>query len=532
MTTMPRITLLAALAAAACATAGGRGSSSRYYQADYARPGPAQFTDDAQRAIIDEAMVHGDRADQAAMAGNLDQSRMENRLSADALVRFVDKFPSDEYRIVLRAQASERYLRAQEFEKAAGQAQKIIDDPEANDVSKAMASRNAAGAWQVVAVNEGRTGKIDPPRLVPADKRGGQEVKPRVPPDPWKRFIEHADRYIALRASDPLSSLPPAEAQKRGGVDAAVLANIAAQVEFGYDNMEDARKRYEFILQTWPSRADILESAVPYYLQTFLVRKDDAGYEAAVVKALGVVKPEAQKSAEAAKAPGAGEEAKKHADLLGRLVTDLEKQQQGSGFTEAGRLLEAGKNAEAAATFEKFANENRDHPDAPAALYNAGVAWERAKDQKKAQAARTSLLERYPDSKMAPQATLAQASALSRQGDNATALKLYQTYLDKWGQGPQRCLALYNLAVGMESTGKKLDAAKQYQTFGREPACLKEDPNNAVKAVYRGGVLFSESKKKADAQEMFKIVAGIQGATDTVAKSQVEDAKERVKKSK
>jgi outer membrane protein assembly factor BamD (BamD/ComL family) len=531
MTHTPRITLLAAMAAAACATAGG-GSASRYYQADYARPGRAQFSDDAQRAIVDEALIHADRADQASMAGNLDQSRAENRLAADALVKFVDTFPSTEYRLVMRAQAAERYLRAQEFEKAAAQAQRVLDDPEARDVSKAIATRYAVASWQTIAIAEGRAGKIDPPRILTVEKRKGQEVRPRVPPDPWKRFIENADRYQQLAKADPQWDPSPAERHKRGAIDTAQLALIAAQVEFGYDNLEDARRRFEAIIQSWPSRAEVMESAVPYFLQTFLLKRDDAGYEAAVARSITAIKPEAAKAAEVAKAPGAGDEAKKGAEILARLLDDLEKQQQGAGFSAAERLLAAEKLAEAGAAFEKFAAENRTHPDAPNALYNAAVAWERAKEPRKAQSARAALLERYPDTRIAPQATLAQASTLTRQGEHAAAQKLYQGYLEKWGKGPQRCLALQNLGVALESMGKKLEAAKNYQWFARDEACLKEDSNNAVKVVYRGAVLFSDTKKKSDALEMFRVVAGIQGATDTVAKSQVEDAKERVKKGK
>ncbi len=531
MTHTPRITVLAALAAAACATGGG-GSGSRYFQADYARPGRAQFADDAQRAVIDEALVRSDRADQAATAGNLDQSRAENRLAAVGFVKFVDTFPSSEYRLVLRAQAAERYLKSQEFERAAGQAQLVIDDPEARDVSKAIASRYAVAAWQTIAIVEGRAGKIDPPRILTVEKRKGQELKPRVPADPWKRFIENADRYQQVAKADPQWDPLPAERQKRGGVDTAQLALIAAQVEFGYDNMEDARRRFEAIIHSWPWRADVMESAVPYLLQTFLLKRDDAGYEAAVAMSLAAVRPEAAKAAEAAKAPGAGDEAKKGAEILARLQNDLEKQQQGAGFSAAERLLAAEKFAEAGAAFEKFAADNRAHPDAPNALYNGAVSWERAKEPRKAQAARAALLERYPDSKIAPQATLAQASTLSKQGEHAAAQKLYQGYLEKWGRGAQRCLALQNLGVTLESMGKKLEAARNYQAFAREEACLKEDPNNSAKVVYRGAVLLTDAKKRNDAREMLRVVAGIQGVTDAVAKSQVEDAKERVKKAK
>lgn len=528
MTPIHRIILLAAMAAA-CATAGG--SASRYYQADYARPGRAQF-DDTQRAIIDEAFIHAERADQAGMAGNLDQSRSENRLAADGFAKFVDTFPNNDYRMVVRADAAERYLRAQEFEKAAAQAQRIVDDPEARDVSKAIALRYATAAWQNIAVTEGRAGKIDPPRILTADKRKGQEPKPRVPPDPWKRFIESADRYQLVAKADPVPVAGAGEQQKRGGVDTAQLALTAAQVEFGYDNLEDARRRLEAIIQTWPSRTDVMESAVPYHLQTFLIKKDDAGYEAAVARDLVVVKALAAKAAQAAKAPGADEDAKKDAEILAKLQADLEKQEKGSGFTAAERLLAADKQAQAGAAFEKFATDNPDHPDAPSALYNSAVAWDKAKEPRKAVAARKVLLERYPDSKIAPQATLAQASALTRQGDHAAAQRLYQGYLEKWGKGEQRCLARQNLGVALEAMGKKLEAAKDYLSFARDEACLKEDPNNAAKVVYHGAVLFSDAKRKADSLEMFRIVAGISGATDTVAKSQVEDAKARVKKAK
>lgn len=528
MNPIPRITLLA-LATAACGTAGG-GSGSRYFQADYARPGRAQFADDAQRAAIDDAIVHGDRADQAAMAGNLDQSRAENRVAADSLARFVELFPGSEYRITLRAQAAERYLRAQDFERAAAQAQGVVDDPEANDASRAIGSRLGLAAWQNVATAQGRAGTIDPPRILTADKRKGQEPKPRIPPGPWKRFIENADRYQKLAKADPLSSLPEAERPKRGGVDTAQLALLAAQVELGYDNMEDARRRFEDAMKTWPSRADLMESAVPYSLQTYLLLKDEAGYEAAVARALAIVKPEAARAAQAAKAPGAGEQVKKDAEVMARLQGDLEKQQQGSGFVAAERLLAAGKNPEAAAAYEAFADANPAHPDAPNALFNAGVAWEKAKELKKAVAVRAALLERYGDSRVAPQATLAQASALTKQGDNAGAQKLYARYLERWGQGAQRCLALQNLGVALESMGKKLEAARNYQSFAREPACLKDDPDNAVSVVYRAAIILGDARKRSEAQEMFRVAAGIQGATGTVARSQVEDAKNRTRK--
>jgi TolA-binding protein len=310
----------------------------------------------------------------------------------------------------------------------------------------------------------------------------------------------------------------------------APMALFAARIEFAYDNMEDARRRFEAVITGWPSRADILDTAVPLYTETYLVKKDEEGFEAAVARMRALVKAEAEKAALAAKAPNATEEQKKDAEELAKLEALLGKQHQGSGFNAAKRLLEAGKNAEAAAAFEKFADENQDNPDVPNAYYNAALGWEKAKEPKKASALRERILKDYPDSKIASQAVLALASTKSRDKDPAGAQKLYQTYLERWPQGAQRCLALYNLAVEVESQGKKLEAAQRYKAFAAEESCLKEDADNSAHVLFHAGGLFVEARKKDEAHAMWRILLGIQGVKDPVALSQVEEAKRLLKK--
>jgi len=58
---------------------------------------------------------------------------------------------------------------------------------------------------------------------------------------------------------------------------------------------------------------------------------------------------------------------------------------------------------------------------------------------------------------------------------------------------------------------------------------VKEDPNNAAKALFLSGKLFTESKQKAKAREAFEATTQVQGVTDVVAKSQMDDARQRLK---
>lgn len=499
---------------AACATTGGGGVAQ---PADRRRPDLPAF-EDAQRAMLRDAYEHARLADEARASGNLDQARAEDRAAADGFARFVETFPSSEWRLVFERVAAERYLLGGKPEAAAAQARKILDDPRAGEPSKAVAARLLAAAWQSAAAAAARDGAIEPLRLLTAAQRKGQELRPRIPPEPWKRFVEAADLYQRLAPQDPAQRLPPEERAAAGVADPGDLALLAAEVEFSFDNLEDARQRLDRIVQTWPGDSDRLAVAVPLYLETFLLLRDDAGFEGAVGRLRPTVRASAREAAEAARAPGAAPEQARRAAVLSKLEEQLD-------YMAAGQLLAAGRFAEAAAGFEAFAAANRASPDAAGALFNAALAWDRAKDPRRANALREQLLREYPEAKVAPQATLSLAASRAREGDHAGAVRLYDRYLQKWPKGPQRCLARFNVGVEVESLGNRLEAAQRYRTFASDKACIAEDPNGAVTTLTHAADLFRRSGRRSDAVEMWKIVATLPGVTDAAAREKVEEAK-------
>ena len=519
-----KLLILLTLAAAGCAAGGG---SLKVYQADYRPPIRADVSEDVEWSMMVDAKIHIDRADNARDSGNLDQYRQECKIAADQFSAFADKFPSSEWRIVARRIAATRYRDAQELPSAAAQAQKMYDDPGATEVTKALGSRLLAAIWQQQAAVEMKEGKIERIKLLVAQQRAGQPLKPHPPAGAWKRYVEAADNYAKYVKADP--TVKPSGETVGGASPPWQIAVTAAQVEYASDNVEDARRRLAAIIETWPGDGEAMDTAVPYYLETFLLKSDDEGYEAELTRLQPMVKAQGEKAASAAKAPDATEEKKKSAEAFARLSESLAKLKEGTGFSVAARLFQAGKNAEAGTAFEKFADENKQNTDAPAALYNAAIAWDKTKDGKRAEALREKLLRTYPDAKVAPQATLAQAAALSRRGDHAGSLKLYGHYLEKWPEAEQRCIALQNVGVEVNQAGNKLEAARRFRTFGSDGKCAKDDPNAAANYLFYAAEFYRTARKKADEKETLRILSEVPGVTDTVAKSAQDEGKRRLK---
>jgi tetratricopeptide (TPR) repeat protein len=512
--------LAAAALAAACATAGGGSgsASTRVKQADHAPLGSPSYpvsslSDEFEISYIKDANNSHARGEEAQRSGNMDQARAEFAAAADGYAAFMDKFPSELYRMPLRMRAAELFMYGQQPQKAAEQAQKVMADPEATAQSKAIGAKLAAEGWLGAANAKVRAGQLDPIRLANADQRRSQPLAPRVPPGEWKNFVDASDRLLeALRPPD----VKPPDASK-GGLPVAQIALIAAEVSYSFDNMEDAQRRFAHIIEKFPAEAEVLVDAVPLYLQTFLFREDEAGYQAAVDR----IRAQVEASFQATNDMKAKAAYAKIQEALGRATAGVQ-------FASAQRLLEQGKPAEAAEAFEKLAADPKGG-DVPNALHNAAVAWDKAQQPEKAAALRQRIVTEFGDSRVAPNNALLLAVHHSKKGQHVESAKMYTEFLAKYPESPNRCVALQNVASELDQAKKAVDAADRYLTFGKDAACAKENPNTTALALYRSGRLFQEARKKAEAKEAYAAAAALQGVTDAVAKSQVEDARRRMK---
>ncbi len=502
-------------------------------------------TDGAELALLKEVFKHIDRALRDQLSGNLDAASAESKVAADGLISFVDKYKNHRLRIGFYRMAVVRYLQAKEWEAAADTAQRMLADPKALPVTMAIAARYGSSAWQMLAVQEMRAGKIPQLRLKPSAARGGEPPSPRPVDRSWKMFVENADIYERNRDADPTSKLTAEERQSQGGTDLGQLQVIAAQVEFGYDNIEDAQKRFGKVIEMHPSRGDLMETAVPYYLDSFKILKDPKGLEAAAAKIEPTIAAEAKKAAEAAAAPGATEEQKKNAASFAKLAGELKEGTKGGEYNQAavvmGKADVAAKEGkpeaatlyrESAALYEKFAAGNKTSPDAPSALFNAAIGHDKARDGKKAVAIREQLLKEYPEAKVAQQTYLLLGSNLAASREYGASVKYNQEYLARWPDSPQRCVALQNLGVALQETKKPAEAAAAYLTFAGDPTCGAEDPNTTARVLYSAAKMQAEAKKTADAKKTMQALVALKGVTDPVARSYQADAKDRLSKMK
>ena len=513
--------LLGILLAVACAGggggAGGRPSSDRYKQADHRTPQAQEIDSDAERAEYIDAITHIAKARDLQTSGDVEGSRNEFRTGGGMLAAIADKYASSDWRIVYRRAAAEYLLQGGDYAGAARAAEAIRQDPEATPPSLALGARIAAGSWQSLANAESRAGRIEPLRLLSATQRKGEPPNPRTPPDPWKRFVDAADSYVANYKADP---------DPRAPSYAPTLGFIAAQVQFAYDNMEEAAKRFDQVLTEFPT-SEQAPDAAQLYLQTFLVRNDQEGYKQALDHVTQVV-DKAMADAKASNDP----QATARAAQLAKVKEQVQADQRQFGFVEAAGLLNAGKEAEAAAAFEKFVKENPESSDAPSALYNAAIAYDRAGDAKKAHEMREQLVTTYPDSKVAGPAMLAMASGRAKANDHAGAAELYGRYLEKWPEGENRCLAMLNIGIEYDQANKSAEAAKRYLDFANDARCTGEDADNTATLLFRAATFFEKAKKQAEYKAALQKLASLQNVKGAVQQSYVAEAKNRLKRMK
>ncbi len=509
-------TLLLALLAGCATTGGGSGGTTRFKQADQKFPPPERdFPNDVERGFVQNINTHHQAGAMAANSGNMDQARAEWGTEAQAMSDFADRFPSNEWSVSFRFNAAKYFLYARQEAQAAEQADKLLLNPDASDVSRAMAAKLAHAAINAVAQARVQAGKLEPVRLALWDQRKATPLNPRPPPGEWKRLVEYADTYVKLSDMDPDNKKAPKDRFLPS--TPAQVATSAAQVKYAFDNMEDARARFARILETWPADTDV--GTAKLYLQTFRALDDQAGLDAALPKL------KAQVAEAAAKATDA-----KTKESLAKGLEQLNMLEVEGAFNQAMRQLDAGQFVQAGAEFEAFVARHGSNPNVPLALFNGAIAYEKANQLDKAAALREQLLAKYPDSKEA-EATMPVLAALrARQGKKDEAIRLYREFVEKYPDSSLRCNAIYNLGATLDETRKPVDAARAYVAFGTDPRCAKGDANSAAKLLYRAGELLEKAGKMPDARKAYQACGEVAGVTDVVGKSHQVEARKRAKR--
>jgi hypothetical protein len=393
-------------------------------------------------------------------------------------------------------------LRAQKWDAAAEAAGAIVADAQASDASRAVGARLEATARIGAANAAVKAGQLEKLDLEPARKDG-----PKVPPPAWKRVVESADAYLARAGADPDGRRANGDRRLSG----PEIALAAAEVQFGYGEYEDARRRIDAAMDRWPADPELLEDAVGLYLATYTARGDQAGYVAATERL------RARAEAQAARAPA---EAKPR---FAKVAEALARDHSSGRFAEGESLLRQEKPAEAAQAFEAAAAESSG-TDVASALHNAALAWDQANEPAKAAQAREKLLRDHPDAAVTGEDALRLAAYRSHKGDHVGAAKIYEEFLQRWPESPSRCVALRNVASELDVAGRLAEAAARYLAFGADERCAKADPAIAARALVRSGKLFEGQAKTA-----YSAAATMEGVEDPEAKAQVKEAKRRLK---
>jgi TolA-binding protein len=490
--------------------------STRFKQADQKLP-PVErdFPDDFERGFVQNINTHHLAGAMAANSGAMDQARAEWGTEAQAMADFADKFPSSDWSVSFRFNSGKYFSYAGQPVRAAEQADKLLLDPNANEVSRAMGAKLAHAAITQVAQAKVQAGQLEPVRLLEWEQRKSVPLAPRPPSGEWKMVVEYADTYVKLADLDPDNKKAPKDRFLPSPPSQVALA--AAQIKYAFDNMEDARARFARLFETWPAELDL--GAVKLYLSTFLALKDTAGYDAVVPRLKARVSEVAATTTDA-----------KAKEKLTRVLEQLGLLDIEAAFNQAGRLIDAGQFVQAGTAFEAFVAANPGNPNVPLALYNGAIAYEKANQLDKAAALREQLMARFPDSKEAEAAQPPLAALRFRQGKKDEAAKLYRSFLEKYPDSPNRCSAAYNLGQALDEEGKKVDAAAAYLAYGADTRCARDDPNSAAKILYRAAVLFENGRKMADAKKAYQTCADLAGVTDTVARSNQAEARKRAKR--
>lgn len=279
--------------------------------------------------------------------------------------------------------------------------------------------------------------QIDKIKILTAAERKDRPLNPQPLPEIRQELVHASDRFLTL--------LPEHER-------APAIAYRAAETFYHYDQLDEARARFERIVVRYPSN-EVARYSANLIIESYMAAEDWDNVE----------KWSQQLMDATAKAGGSAED-----QAAQRAFADqLKDFKVGARFKKAEQLNAAGDYEQAAETYVKLVDESPDHEFADKALFNAAIAFEKVKRFDSASKVYQRIYDNYPKSELADRALFRVGVNYEKGFDFGPAVEAYTKLVERYPNSEHRADALYNVAVTLENQqqyGQAAAAFKRYAT--------------------------------------------------------------------
>ncbi|MFL5318257.1 MAG: tetratricopeptide repeat protein, partial [Myxococcaceae bacterium] len=332
-----------------------------------------------------------------------------------------------------------------------------------------------------------KVGKMEEYRVLKSNERPEGEVQKEIPfEEPEERLVKASDAFVQLLPDDEKT---PSIAYK------------AAELFYAHNMFEEARKRFESIVQTYPKN-EVAKFATNLIVESFLTTKD-------------------WKSVEEVSARLAAN--KDVIDPKSDLYKDLVKFKLAGRFKLADQLMQEGKYEEAAAKYIDLVNEEPKHEFADKALNNAAVAYENTRRFDSALKLYERIFKEYPNSALADSALFRVAVNAENSYDFDKAAENYQRLVKDYPASKNREAALFNQARLLEGQQRYNEAAAAFLRYADLFPKSEDAPKNQFRAAL---ILEKQENWKGEVQALDEFVKKFSGESGQV--ELVIDAKRRI----
>lgn len=239
------------------------------------------------------------------------------------------------------------------------------------------------------------------------------------------------------------------------------IAYKAAELYFVHDDFEEARRRFEQIVQLYPT-SEVARYATNLLVESFLVTKDWESVERVAGRLASnqdVIDPKS--------------------DLFKTLV----KFKLGGRFNRASEMMAAGQFEAAAAKYVELVGEEPTHEFADKALNNAAVCFESARRFDSALKLYERIYTEYPKSSLADAALFRVAVNAENSYDFDKAVSSYQKLVKEYPASKDRESALFNTARLLEGQQRYDEAANTFMRYAELFPKAEDAPKNQLRAA-------------------------------------------------